>query len=90
MRTRVGAALGQAQDEAQRVELAGAAHPGKQAGHQAPGDQDAAQEARRAKARAQQRGRQLQHRVAQEEQACSAALSEHGHAGFFLLPNRGT
>ena len=39
----VGAALGQAQNKAQRVELGGRAHPGKQAGHKAPDDEDAAQ-----------------------------------------------
>jgi hypothetical protein len=78
--TRVGAALGQAQDESQHVELHSVLHPGEQAGHQAPGDEEAAQEARRAKEGAQPGGWQLQHHVAQVEEACRCALPvKRGH-----------
>ena len=47
-RTRVGARLGHAEQEAQEVELPSSAHEREQQRHAAPHHQDGAQEARRA------------------------------------------
>jgi len=65
-----GAAFCDAEQEAQDVELSGVAQAGEEGGDDAPGDDGHAQPRRRAEAQQDEVAGHLEHRVAQEEDAC--------------------